>query len=629
MTQRPGSMLLILLLACIPLSARADEAAALLARYKAAAGGTAWDAVSSLRSSGTLQAGGMSGEFSSLLDLTTGRSAGDYTLGPISGAQGYDGTQAWQREPGGEVTVLDATEAKRGARSQSWLDARGYWYPARLPARYGEVTQREADGVRHAVLDVTPQDGDRLELWFDPSSHLLVRSVQKQGQDTVATRYSDWREVDGLRLPFHVVTERTDAAGRTDPRSTSEVRIDKVTRNVAIADADFSVPAMVATARIEGGGGIARIPFDLVNNHIYVDGAIDGKRARLLVDTGGVNLLTPAAAKKFGLAGEGRLAARGVGDESVDLALAHAGEVRVGDAVLARPVFYVIDLGDLPKAEGVAVDGLVGYEMFRRFGVTIDYAKRELSLAEPARFTPPAGAHVLPFQLADRIPLIDGRLDGRPLRLSIDTGSRVSLTLHSPFVREHDLVARYAAAPAAVVGWGVGGGSRGRPARFGTLQLGDLAIDGIAGDLYTGDKGAFATPDIAGNLGGGVLKRFTVAFDYAARRLYLAPNAAFATPDAFDRSGLWLLDEGDALQVTDVAADSAAVQAGLRAGDRLLTIGGDAVTARGLDAWRQRLRELPAGSRLAIGYRRDGRPGQTELVLADRIPARMADAATR
>jgi hypothetical protein len=257
--------------------------------------------------------------------------------------------------------------------------------------------------------------------------------------------------------------------------------------------------------------------------------------------------------------------------------------------------------------------------MFRRFGVTIDYAKHELVLTEPAKFVPPAGAHAVPFELADRIPIVQGTLDGLPARISIDTGSRVSLTLHAPFVREHDLVAKYHAAPDSVVGWGVGGPSRGRPARFGTLQLGDLAVGGVAGDLYTGDKGAFASPDLSANLGGGLLKRYTVAFDYAAKKMYLAPIAAVGGADAFDRSGLWLLGADDALEVADVAKDSAAARAGLRNGDRITAIGGERIGARPLSEWRQRLRELPAGTKLALAYERAGKPAQVDLVLADRI----------
>jgi len=601
-------------------AALAEDAAALMARFKDASGGKAWDHVTTLHASGTICAGGMSGDITLVQDLSTGRSADAYKLGPIEGADGYDGTLAWTRDPGGEVAALDTPEAKRRARSQAWLDARGFWYPDRIKASYGTVADREADGRHYRVVEATPDAGDALTLWFDPASGLLARTLQRQGQDTATTVFDDYREVDGVRVAFHAVTDLTDAAGRTDPRRRSEVRYAKVTFNDAIADADFAMPAMASTAHIVNESGTTRIPFDLVNNHIYANGTIDGKPARFLVDTGGVNLLTPAAAKKFGVAGEGKLAARGVGDQAVDLSFAHAKEVRVGDAVLAEPVFYIIDLGDLPKVEGVDCDGLVGYEMFRRFGVTIDYEKRALVLTDPAKFAPPAGASMVPFELDDRIPIVQGTLDGVPARMSVDTGSRSSLTMHSPFVREHTLVAKYHAAPDAVIGWGVGGPSRGQPARFGTLVLGDLEIPGIAGDLYTGDKGSFANPDLAGNLGGGVFRRFTVAFDYANKRLYFAPNASYGKPDPFDRSGFFVLADEEALVVADVAADSAAAKAGFAANDRIVAIDGAPANRKSLVEWRAKFRESPAGTKLKVERVRNGKKASVELVLADRIP---------
>jgi len=624
--RRPVFLLTTVILAAT--IARADDAATLMARDRAASGGAHWDAVQTLETTGTLHAGGLDGTFRSVQDLARMRSVTGYRLGPIEGADGYDGTHGWSRDPGGEVAILDAPEVRRRAVSQAWLDARGYWYPARWPARFGPVESRELEGRRYAVIVATPEGGDTVTLWFDTTTQRLARTVVRQDQDTATTTFDDWRETGGLMLPFHLVTDLTDAAGRTDPRRRTELRIEAVTPNVTVADTDFAVPQMSATASIDGGAGITRVPFELVNNHIYVAGSIDGQPARFLVDTGGANVLTPAAAKKFGLATAGQLAARGVGEQTVDLALAHAQEVRVGQAVVRRPVFYVIDLGDLSAVEGYVADGLVGYEMFRRFGVTIDYADRVLILAEPARFVPPPDAHVLPFGLAERIPIVTGTLDGLPIRASIDTGSRASLTLHAPFAREHGLVAKYAADTESVVGWGVGGPNRGRPARFGRLRLDDLAVDGIAGDIYTGDKGSFASRDVSANIGGGVLRRFTVAFDYERKRMYLAPNAAFAIPDVFDRSGLWLLGAGAALRVADVAANSAAARAGLQVDDRLTMIGGEQIAAHSLADWRARLCELPAGTRLVIEYQRAGRHGRTELVLADRIAPAARSAST-
>ena len=613
---------LLLLTLAVSAAAHADDVSGLLARSKQAAGGARWDAARSWHGDGTLSTGGLSGEFHATVDLRTGRSVDSYKLGSVEGADGFDGARAWERDPGGEVAALDAPDTLRRARSQAWLDARAYWFPQRIACAWGKVEIRQADGNAFRVLHATPRDGDEIALWFDAHA-LLARSVQRQGSDTATTTYDDYRDAGGVRLPFHLVTDLTDAAGRTDPRRRIEIRFERIALDVPVADADFAMPAMGATARIDAADGVTTIPFELVNNHIYVDGKIDGKPAHFLLDTGGGNLLTPDAARRFGLQGEGKLAMSGSGEERVDVALAHAGEVRIGAAALSKAVFYVLDLGQLAAVVGVNLDGLVGYEMFRRFDVRIDYAARKVTLSEPGKRQPPAGATVLPFTLDEHTPIVTGTLDGLPLRMTVDTGSRSALTLDSPFVREHDLVKRYRADVDSVVGWGVGGAARGNAARFGSLQLGDLRIDGIAGELFTGNKGAFANPELGGNLGGGVLRQFTVAFDYQAKKMYLAPNADYGKPDTFDRSGLWLLADGDALKVADVAAGSAAARGGVQVGDRIVTFDGEPVATHALALWRQRLRELPQGTRVALGIERQGKRETLMLTLADRIPERL------
>jgi len=139
----------------------------------------------------------------------------------------------------------------------------------------------------------------------------------------------------------------------------------------------------------------------------------------------------------------------------------------------------------------------------------------------------------------------------------------------------------------------------------------------VPGELYTGDKGAFANPDLAGNLGSGVLRKFIVTFDYDAKKMYLVPNSEYGKHDAVDRSGLVLALEGDALEVVALADDGPGKRAGLAVGDRLIRIEGEPTSARTLAAWRERFAELPAGSKLTLGVRgkRD-----VALVLADPIP---------
>jgi hypothetical protein len=604
-----------------PPPASAGDGASLVARFLVASGGgSRWDSVDAIQVDGTIAAGGLSGAITSVNDTRTCRSVSHYTLGPVQGAEGYDGKQAWRQDPGGEVVALDAPDAREKAVTAAWMTCLGSTHAAKRNVTFSAVRAADDAGRHWQVVDATPVGGRAITLWFDAETGLLGRTDEREDSDVETTRIDDYREVDGARMSFHQITDRTDSSGQTDPRNRVEMKVGHIAP-VAMPDAQaFAIPAMTASARIVDGSGVTQVPFDLVNNHIYADVTIDGTRLRVLVDTGGANVLTPSAAARLGAKIEGKLAGRGVGEQQVDVGLAHVGEVRLGGAALSKPVFYVMDLGDLAPVEGAPSDGLVGFEMFRRFRVTVDYEKHLLTLTDPAKFQPPAGAQVVPFELADRIPIVEAKLDGMPVRLSVDTGSRASLTMNSPFVRQNDLVARYGANTETVTGWGVGGPERGRPARAGTLLLGDVAVRDVVVDLFTGQKGADANPDHSGNLGAGVLRRFTVSFDYDAHKMYLVPNADFAKPDLYDRSGMWVLADGDALKVVALTPGGPAEKAGLHEGDRIAKLGGEGIARRSLAEWRVRLRELPAGKHLAVTLSGAGAGKTVDLVLADLIP---------
>ncbi len=88
-----------LLSLAIASTCHAGDAVGLFARATAASGGSRWDAVKSLHGDGALSAGGLSGAFHETVDLQTGRSTDAYKLGPVEGADGYDGAHAWERNP--------------------------------------------------------------------------------------------------------------------------------------------------------------------------------------------------------------------------------------------------------------------------------------------------------------------------------------------------------------------------------------------------------------------------------------------------------------------------------------------------------------------------------------------------
>lgn len=584
------------------------------ARFQAVSGGARWQGDLTITTVATLRVGGLAGTSESAEEVRTGRYRTTTRLGELQLASGFDGSAAWQQTPGGEVVAPDSPDVVARGITERWLTMRGYFRPG--GASYRALAPRPCGERRCQGVAATPTGGAPVELWFDDATGWLAQTVQRVGTETEVTTFDDYRTVDGVALPFRTVVDPGD------PRNRVEVAVTEAHVGPALGDAAYARPGTDAERlRFAGDARDSRIPFELLNNHIYIHAAIDGKPVRMIVDTGGLNLLTPAAAARLGLSASGKLAAAGAGERKVDLALARGSELAVGEVRLADPVFYVIDVEALADVEDEPFDGLVGFELFHRLAVRIDYPARMLTLTRRDAFAPPAGAIPVPFELHQRTPVVDGAIDGIPARITIDTGARNAITTHGPFTRDHKLEARYHPAFEAVTGWGVGGPARARPVRFKQVKLGGAEIADVAGELFTRDAGALADPDVSANLGGGILRRFAVTFDYRDRRMYLEP-AAGVPRDVYDRAGMFFLRAGDAIRVVDVVPGGPAARAGLAAGDRIVAIDGAPAASRRLVAWRAMLAEGEVGARHTLTV--ESGPGRARrdctLVLAELLP---------
>lgn len=581
------------------------RAPAVLLEARAATGGAAWDRVAAIESRTTISVGGMTGTAELLEDVVTGRNRTILEVGPLRQAEGWDGRIAWERGDGGEVTTLDAPPAIAFARTTAWLTRRGYFRTG--GAAYRDLGRR--DGFR--VIEATPDGGGSVELWFDATG-VLARTVQRRGSATIAYELSDYRAVGGVRIPFRI------AIDQGDPRNRVVLAITNATVVATPADAAFAAPA-AATDRITFANGAERtqVPFELINNHIYVSASVDGQPMKMIVDTGGHNALTPAAARRLGLTVEGELAAGGVGATKAALGYGRAGRLAVGDVVLATPTFAVIDFGMLGSVEGADLDGVIGHELFHLARVRIDYPARMMTLTSPAAFAPPRAAIAIPFVMDGSLPTVEGSIDGVPGRFWVDTGARTALTTTTAFTRERGLVAKYRPRFETITGWGIGGAARTSPVRFREVRLGGAVIRDVVGDLFTGDRGAFADRDVAGNIGGGLLRRYAVTFAYDTKLMYLETPATPEPRDTYDRAGMFLRRDGDALVVVAVVPAGPAEVAGIRVDDRITEIDGAPVRSRTLAAWRAGFRDGAVGTAVRV---RVARAGDVKLVLAELVP---------
>jgi len=119
--------------------------------------------------------------------------------------RGYDGAAGWSMNM--TETGLRQLEGVELAVMQR--ESYFYWH-TQLDHGYRrlQVTRREKIAGREAyVVDALPESGNPEKLYFDAETGLLSRRDVVYGTTPVQHYYEDYRDVDGIKLPFRIRSE--------------------------------------------------------------------------------------------------------------------------------------------------------------------------------------------------------------------------------------------------------------------------------------------------------------------------------------------------------------------------------------------------------------------------------------
>ena len=120
--------------------------------------------------------------------------------------------------------------------------------------------------------------------------------------------------------------------------------------------------------------------------------------------------------------------------------------LRIGNVVLHDQTFHVIALPyAFTHGFSPSIEGVIGYEVFRRLVVRVDFQRSTIRFLDPQSFHYHGKGVAVPFYLEEHVPVVAGTVDGLQGAFQIDTGSDGSLSVTSPFVARNDLVRRYSA----------------------------------------------------------------------------------------------------------------------------------------------------------------------------------------
>ncbi|HEY9488018.1 MAG TPA: pepsin/retropepsin-like aspartic protease family protein, partial [Chryseosolibacter sp.] len=314
----------------------------------------------------------------------------------------------------------------------------------------------------------------------------------------------------------------------------------------------FSIPLYSQTLgfSLADGKRKVEIPIEIYNNLIVVpvvlNGALPlkfildtGVRTAILTEKTFTDILNLAYSRKYTISGPG-------GEQIIDayitnnVSLELPGVTGRGHALLVLGQDYL----ELRNYLGTDVHGILGYELFSRFIIEVDYEKRMLTLSVPSRFMKKRKFQSIPIKIEDTKPYVTTSVvlaDGTQLtaKLLVDSGASHGLMLEptsDPRIKVPD------SAVSSIIGRGLGGEITGKVGRIKSLKLGTYDIKNAIANFPDPNSyfdslklGATARN---GAIGGEVLSRFTVIFNFPTEEIYLKKNSSFKKKFHYNLSGL-------------------------------------------------------------------------------------------
>jgi hypothetical protein len=157
---------------------------------------------------------------------------------------GTDGTVRWADDPINGLRILTGVEDEEARIEATWNAdlqlARSYAKVRSVPP-----PQPPPAGQRYECVELSPKVAPPAIACFDATTHLRVLQkgtrASPQGPVPYVTKLSDWREVQGIKLPW---AEETTAGSLTMEAQVLEVKLDRPID-----------PKLFAVPKAGGGGG--------------------------------------------------------------------------------------------------------------------------------------------------------------------------------------------------------------------------------------------------------------------------------------------------------------------------------------------------------------------------------------
>jgi hypothetical protein len=532
-------------------------------------------------------------------------------LGVLRQTTGDNGEYAWAVDTNGKLQIqkdeqtLSKREVEKRIALFEHLDRESQHFDLALGGT------EEVNGVWCYVVRMTNTINEDVRTYYiGKDNFLMYKSILKEAEHESHTLFSDFRDVDGLRIAFQQDIELLPIGQK------QVLTIVRYESNPEIDQALFEPPGSgPRDYRFTDGNSAENIPFAYIVDHLFIDVTIGCDTRTWIIDTGAsVTVVDAAYAEELGLETAGKMKGYGAGT-TVEAAFTELPAFSVKGIDFEPQKVAVLAIRELFERVGLDVVGILGYDFLSRFVVKIDYANQLLSFYDPAIFEYMGGGRVIDRPMKGRffvVPMtVDGEYSG-DWTLDIGAGGT---SFFFPFAERNGLIERKGVEGLA---GGAGGFHPNKSIKFETLEIaGYTLVDPlISVPLQTG--GAFGSTEGTGNLGNSVLRHFVVYLDYERQHAVLEEGANFGRDFPEDRSGLALaVNAEDEIEVFYVSPRSPADRAGFKEGDIIRSVNRiPADLLDGVIAIRELLK-AEAGTEYSFELDREGKTRNVKLKLRD------------
>jgi hypothetical protein len=235
--------------------------------------------------------------------------------------------------------------------------------------------------------------------------------------------------------------------------------------------------------------------------------------------------------------------------------------------------FHINDYTILTQVYGERIDGIIGYSVFSRYILKIDYDSMKVAFYTRGTIRYPRGGYLLK-------PVIN-QLVAQPLRVKdekavnsrflYDMGAGVCMLLTKDFVKDSAFIGKRKKRWIKE-GEGLGGKIDMELFVMKEIKLGPYRFRNVPVYIFDDEFNVTSYPYLGGLLGNDILRRFNIILNYERGDIYLTPNSKYRDPFDYSYSGIELYFVDNLIIVGDVAKGSPAEAAGIKEGDVVISV---------------------------------------------------------